>query len=385
VFARTSILKSRIGLFAPSGLNKEQKFSNIFSPYLHGRKKEVQESASSVSNRLFKRYSAVVTLLFIVGSITPFDSIQGAYAGEAEYYYIDTASFESGILSDSDGYLTKVNPQTNEGDRSGMTDKITHTVKPGETLSVIANGYGLKTNTVLWENNLSNANSLKVGQKLSIPPVDGVSYKVKEGETVDKIAKKYSVEAETINKQNRLVAEVSTGDSIFIPGAKPIEVPRTTTSRTGTPTRYNDGTVAVGPVVDLADSSSVPVGGKPFIRPTRGIITQGYRRGHYAIDIADSSKPPIWAAGSGTVVKASQGTYGGGYGNHVIIDHGNGLKTLYAHMDYLSVSVGEYVEQGQVLGRMGNTGRVYGRTGIHLHYEVIQGGVKLNPSQKTSI
>jgi murein DD-endopeptidase MepM/ murein hydrolase activator NlpD len=78
-------------------------------------------------------------------------------------------------------------------------------------------------------------------------------------------------------------------------------------------------------------------------------------------------------------VKASSGTYAGGYGNHVIIDHGNGYKTLYAHMDYLTVSQGQYVSQGEAIGRMGATGRVYGRTGIHLHFEVHQNGVKLNP------
>jgi murein DD-endopeptidase MepM/ murein hydrolase activator NlpD len=81
----------------------------------------------------------------------------------------------------------------------------------------------------------------------------------------------------------------------------------------------------------------------------------------------------------GTVIKASSGTYGGGYGNHVIIDNGNGIKTLYAHMEYLSVSVGDHVTQGQVIGKMGRTGNVRGRTGIHLHFEVIQNGVKKSP------
>jgi murein DD-endopeptidase MepM/ murein hydrolase activator NlpD len=130
----------------------------------------------------------------------------------------------------------------------------------------------------------------------------------------------------------------------------------------------------------LAGSTDAPTVGKVFIRPTRGIITQGYKRGHYALDIADASKPPVWAAGSGTVIKASSGTWGGGYGNHVIIDHGNGMQTLYAHLDYLDVSNGDYVSQGAVIGRMGRTGRVYGRTGIHLHFEVRKNGVKQNPA-----
>jgi len=111
-----------------------------------------------------------------------------------------------------------------------------------------------------------------------------------------------------------------------------------------------------------------------------GSITNGYKAGHYAIDIADRSKPAVWAAGGGTVVKASSGTWGGGYGNHVIIDHGNGVKTLYAHLDSLNVYDGQAVSQGDVIGIMGNTGRVYGATGIHLHWEVIDNGVKKNPT-----
>lgn len=319
----------------------------------------------------------MVAVLFIVGSITPM--AEGVYAGEYVGYTIDTTALESGILTDGEGYLTKMNPQTNQGDRSNMTDSLTHTVKSGETLSVIANGYGLKTNTVLWANGLANGNSIRVGQKLVIPPVDGVNHAVASGETIDKIAEKYKVDADAIRKQNGLLAaDVNAGDSVFIPGGKPlvVEPVRTTPARVGTSSRA----VAVGAPVALADSGAVPAGGAPFIFPTRGSITQGFHAGHYAFDIADSSKPPIWAAGAGTVIKASSGTWGGGYGNHIIIDHGNGLHTLYAHMDYLSVGVGDVVSQGEVIGRMGNTGNVRGRTGIHLHFEVIKNGVKQVPS-----
>lgn len=320
----------------------------------------------------------MVALLFIVGSITPM-STDGAYAGEYVGYAVDTTTLQSSILTDNEGYLTKMNPQTNQGDRTNMTDSLTHTVKSGETLSVIANGYGLKTNTVLWANGLANGHSIKVGQKLVIPPVDGVNHSVGNGESIDKIAEKYKVDADAIRKQNGLLAgDVKQGDAVFVPGGKPIvtEIIRTTPARVGTSSRA----VAVGTPVAMADSGALPVGGASFIFPTRGKITQGFRAGHYAFDIADVSKPPIWAAGSGTVVKASSGTWGGGYGNHIIIDHGNGLQTLYAHMDYLSVVKGQVVSQGEVLGRMGNTGNVRGRTGIHLHWEVIKNGVKQVPS-----
>ena len=117
-----------------------------------------------------------------------------------------------------------------------------------------------------------------------------------------------------------------------------------------------------------------------WIRPTSGSITQGYHSGHLAYDIADSSRPPIYAAAGGTVVHASSGTWGGGYGNNIIIDHGNGYKTLYAHCTELYVQEGDEVTQGQVIAKMGNTGNVRGRTGIHLHFELIYNGVKINPS-----
>lgn len=349
------------------------------SPYFHGRKKTEAFDGVSASNRLFKRYSIMVSILFIMGSVAPFSSTaEGMYIGDAGIY-LDYVAYESGVVSDGEGYLTKFNPQTGSGDRSGMTGTYEHTVSSGETVSTIAEEYGLKTNTVLWANNMSNANSIRTGQKLLIPPVDGVAHKIAKGESLEKVAAKYSVESSAIEKQNGLIAaNVGEGDEIFIPGGKPLydeSAARDTPARVGTSTR-----VSVGTPVALAGSTAAPVGDRPFIYPTRGGITQGYHAGHYAIDIADRSKPPVWAAGSGKVIKASSGTWGGGYGNHVIIDHGNGLQTLYAHMDYLSVGNGDIVDQGEVIGRMGRTGRVYGVTGIHLHFEVIKNGVKQLPS-----
>lgn len=112
--------------------------------------------------------------------------------------------------------------------------------------------------------------------------------------------------------------------------------------------------------------------------PTSGMISQYYRAGHYAIDISNREKPMVVASKAGTVTTAANG-WNGGYGNYVIIDHGDGMQTLYAHCDYLTVEVGDTVDAGDVIGRMGNTGRVYGATGIHVHYEVRVNGTKQNP------
>jgi murein DD-endopeptidase MepM/ murein hydrolase activator NlpD len=261
-----------------------------------------------------------------------------------------------------------------------MSDKIAHTVKSGETLSVIAEDYSLKSTTLMWENNLGKSSILKVGQTLVIPPVDGVTHTVKSSESLAKVATTYDIKEELIVKQNGLDGvTIAAGDQIFIPGGKQLAPPApvfaTSSYRSDTAVR-----TATTTRVALEGTTATPTVGKFIVYPTRGRITQGYHSWHRAVDIADSSKPPIWAAAGGTVVKASAGTWGGGYGNHVIIDHGNGTQTLYAHLDYLTVSNGQYVTQGEVIGRMGNTGRVYGRTGIHLHFEVRENGIKQVPS-----
>lgn len=352
------------------------------------RQTEKIESAAFVSNKLFKRYTAVVAFIFAVGSFTPVDALSDNGYATHMNVISDAGSFEETLLIDNDGYLTKINPQTNFGDRSTMNDRLVHTVAPGETLSTIAEEYGLKTSTLLWENGLSNANSLRTGQKLSVPPVDGITHRIAKGETVEKLAKSYGVTAEAIKKQNSLIAStVTVGQDVYIPGGKPlVDDVRTTPARAGTGSR---ATTTGGSIVrtPLTDSDDVPVGDKPFIFPTRGKITQSFHAGHYAYDIGNRSQPPIWAAGGGKVVKAVTGcakvSYGcgGGYGNHVIIDHGNGLQTLYGHMEYLDVSVGDQVTQGQVLGKMGRSGNVRGATGIHLHFEVRKNGVKQVPSK----
>ena len=294
--------------------------------------------------------------------------------------YIDEYSVPGDIIvSDSNGYLVKINPQTSDSNRIGMTDFAFHTIESGESLSIIAEKYGVSTETIMWENGMANANSIRAGQKLKIPPVNGVSYKVKRGDSLEKIAKKYKIEVKDIIAQNALNTEdVYKGQAIFLPDAKPITPPRpkyiasTSGSHTVNVVNTDYSTVAA--------STATAAPNRIFIKPTKGVITQGYHAGHYAIDIADRSRPPVYAAGAGTIIKASSGTWGGGYGNHIIMDNGNGIKTLYAHLDSLKVGVGDYVNQGDVIGIQGNTGRVYGVTGIHLHWEVIKNGIKQNPA-----
>jgi murein DD-endopeptidase MepM/ murein hydrolase activator NlpD len=324
-------------------------------------------------SQIIRRISGLAFAFILLTSFTP----GLAWSSAPVDYGIVSAEMNTTLLSDSSGFLIPVNPQTGSVDRSNFSDKAIHVVRDGENLSLIAASYNLKTNTLLWENGLSASSTIKVGQNLIVPPVDGVSHTVAKGQSIEKIASLYNVKSEAIIKQNSFVEDETliSGESVFVPGAKPLpkpiiaSIPRTTESRTYAPTR-----------VPLESTTASAALGKFSIYPTRGKITQGYYSWHRAVDIADRSKPPIWAAAGGTVIKASSGSWGGGYGNHVIIDQGNGIQTLYAHLDYLSVSNNQYVNQGEVIGRMGNTGRVYGVTGIHLHFEVRDNGVKAVPS-----
>jgi murein DD-endopeptidase MepM/ murein hydrolase activator NlpD len=108
-----------------------------------------------------------------------------------------------------------------------------------------------------------------------------------------------------------------------------------------------------------------------FMRPlVGGVKTQGIH-GNNGVDLADSCGTPLYAAASGKViVSKNNGAYNGGYGNYVVINHDNGMQTLYGHMESVAVDLGATVTKGQYIGTLGNTGKVHGVTGCHVHFEV---------------
>lgn len=333
---------------------------------------------------IWKR-AVVVTMGFFL-----FTSFARGYSemdagGSANLLSVEDQS-EITLVTDQDGYFVKAMPTTGEASYANRSDFVTHTVKPGQTLSEIAYTYGLKTSTILWANNLGSGNYLKVNQSLVIPPTDGVSVTVKKGNTIASLAKEYSVETTAIMEWNELKDEssIQVDQALFIPGGKPkVEYTESSDTREYASTRGDTYDPSRGGAV----IESIPSEGKLFIFPTLGKITQKFSGYHYGIDIGDRSKPDVWAAGGGTIEKTNTGCgprstrCGGGYGNYVIINHGNGYKTLYGHLEKLYVTEGQEVSQGEVLGQMGNTGNVHGPTGIHLHWEVWQDGVKKNPAK----
>ncbi len=259
---------------------------------------------------------------------------------------------------------TTENPSTATLISEKIRDKIIeYKVQEGDTLASIAEKFGVTVDTIRWQNNLSKRSKIKAGQTLEILPVTGVSHKVQKGDTVYSIAKRYDTSPQAIvdfpfnTFMNDETFELAIGQVIIVPdGVMPSARPSAPRRRQITP-----------------DAGTMVASGS-FVWPAGGRITQRFSWYHKAVDIANRSAPNILAADSGKVVYANCLTWG--YGCHVIIDHGNGFRTLYAHLSKLYVSVGQGVARGSALGRMGSTGR---STGTHVHFEVIKNGVYLNP------
>ncbi len=243
---------------------------------------------------------------------------------------------------------------------------ITYTVKPGDTISEIAEMFNVSTNTILWENKIGPRDFIKPGQELVILQVTGVTHTIARGDTLNSIANKYKAKTEDILEINKLAdaSQITVGKKIVIPdGIPPAPVIQTAPARSG-----------LANIREIFKPATPAVGS--FNWPTTSKrITQyflGWR--HAGIDIGAASGQPVYAAEDGVVI--TSGWNRGGYGYYVIIDHGNGIHTLYAHNSKNHVKVGERVSKGDVIASIGSTGR---STGPHLHFEVRVNGNKVNP------
>lgn len=242
-----------------------------------------------------------------------------------------------------------------------------YTVKAGDTVLGIAARFGLQPETLMWSNSNieQNPDRLSIGDELRILPVDGVLHVVARGETLSGLAQKYDVGmgdivGYTANGLESIDAPLTIGREIVVPGGtRPFAV-----ASAGASTARRASAPA-----------NAPQGSGNFGWPAAGYVSQGYWGGHPAYDLAGWVGSPVTASDAGYVVVAGGG-WNGGYGNHVIIDHGNGFTTLYAHLNSIFVSPGETVAKGAQIGTMGNTGN---STGPHLHFEVRYGGVPYNP------
>lgn len=249
---------------------------------------------------------------------------------------------------------------------SQRTEIMEYEVQSGDTVSAIAQRFNLRVNTILWANNLSAFSLIRPGNKLTILPTDGVLHTVKRNETLGAIATLYGVDNNSISDYNNIVGDIIAIDQkLIIPGGQrraPAPTPRA--SSPSTPTISSPPPSA--PPAITSDSR--------MVWPTQGHrITQYYSWRHTGLDIANRTGTPIYAADAGTIEFSGWST---GYGNNIIINHGGGIKTRYAHMSEMYVRVGQQVARGAHIAAMGSTGW---STGPHLHFEVIVNGVKQNP------
>jgi len=260
---------------------------------------------------------------------------------------------ESDVLLTTASISSVSEPETITKTRILLCDS--YMVQSGDNISTLATNFGLNQDTIISVNKITYTRLLQAGKPLKIANQDGVFHTVKNGENLSAIAEKYKANTEAIKTANELFSDkVVTGTELFIPGAR------------------------------LDWSKLQEINGDLFIWPVYGAITSyyGWRRDpfnrsrrhlHNGIDIKGNTGTPIRAAMAGRISAVG---YDSVFGNYVIISHHSGYRTLYGHMSAITTKTGSYVQQGDRIGLVGNTGQ---STGPHLHFTVYKNGATINP------
>ena len=231
----------------------------------------------------------------------------------------------------------------------------TYKVKKGDSVSKIAAAFSVSMDAIIASNGITNAHSLRVGEDLRIPNMDGIPYTVKSGDNLSGISKAMGVPIEAILDANEIQNDrINAGMSLFIPGAR---------------MKRDDLKMALGelfiyPLRSSRLSSSFGWRNDPFT---------GVRTYHAAVDLAAPLGTPVKAAMDG---KVSALGYNTTFGNYIILSHSGGLQTMYAHLNAATVKRGDQVNQGVQIGNVGTTGY---STGPHLHFAVYKNGRAVNP------
>jgi murein DD-endopeptidase MepM/ murein hydrolase activator NlpD len=265
---------------------------------------------------------------------------------------------------------------------------IKYVVQEGDTVFGIAEKFGLQPQTILWGNAtlMDDPHNLRPGQELNILPVDGTYYEWHQGDGLNGVAKYFGVKPEDIINYpgNHLdpatigdfaAPNIKAGTMLIVPGGKREFV--SWSAPLGV-TRENAAYARVlGPgVCDPVSGGAVGFG--TFVWPANRHYLSGYdyspATNHWGIDIAGSEGEGVFATDAGVVVYAGWNNYG--YGNMIMIDHGRGWQSLYAHLSAIYVSCGQSVGQGEAIGAIGTTGN---SSGPHLHFELMTSTYKVNP------
>ena len=288
-------------------------------------------------------------------------------------------------------------------------EQITYKVKKKDTIPAIAKRYGIKQDTILMNNKDALNNKMKVGDTITFPSIDGLYYKLQKNDTLAKIAKKYGISVVDIVDYNNInPKKLKAGSTIFLKGVtlqkyKDVEgrliadqqakedkkknknkEKEKEKEKPEKPPKETKGSPPPPPPEDNDDGGrSAAYSGAGFAYPVRyaGVSSPFGNRYHpvlkryilhTGVDLV-AKYVPLRAAKAGVVTFAGNMS---GYGKIIIIRHDNGYETRYAHLSVISTNVGEHVNQGDLIGKTGNSGRT---TGAHLHFEIRQNGVPKNP------
>lgn len=286
-------------------------------------------------------------------------------------------------------------------------EQITYKVKKKDTIPAIAKRYGIKQDTILMNNKDALNNKMKVGDTITFPSIDGLYYKLEKNDTLAKIAKKYGISVVDIVDYNNInPKKLKAGSTIFLKGVtlqkyKDVEgrliaaqqakedkkKNKNKEKEKENPEKPPKGTKGSPPPPPPEDNDdggrSAAYSGAGFAYPVRyaGVSSPFGNRYHpvlkryilhTGVDLV-AKYVPLRAAKAGVVTFAGNMS---GYGKIIIIRHDNGYETRYAHLSVISTNVGEHVNQGDLIGKTGNSGRT---TGAHLHFEIRQNGVPKNP------
>ena len=291
-------------------------------------------------------------------------------------------------------------------------EQITYKVKKKDTIPAIAKRYGVKQDTILMNNKDALNNKMKVGDTITFPSIDGLYYKLEKNDTLAKIAKKYGISVVDIVDYNNInPKKLKAGSTIFLKGVtlqkyKDVEGRLIATQQAKEDKKKNKnkekekekekekpekppkepkGSPPPPPPPEDNDDGgrSAAYSGAGFAYPVRyaGVSSPFGNRYHpvlkryilhTGVDLV-AKYVPLRAAKAGVVTFAGNMS---GYGKIIIIRHDNGYETRYAHLSVISTNVGEHVNQGDLIGKTGNSGRT---TGAHLHFEIRQNGVPKNP------
>jgi murein DD-endopeptidase MepM/ murein hydrolase activator NlpD len=229
-----------------------------------------------------------------------------------------------------------------------------YTLRPGEGLSQVARKVRRDVGTLISFNGIRDARSLPAGTVLEVPNGDGMKHRVRRGDSLEGIARSYGVPLESVLDWNGLTSSViQVGQEVFVPGARmsPSDVNRIL------------GNLFLYPVLGRI-SSRFGERSDPFT---------GVERFHNGIDIVNRPGTDIDAAMAGTVRSVA---FNANYGRYIILSHGGGFQTMYAHLNRAVVTPGETVRQGEKIGELGTTGY---STGPHLHFSIFKNGEPVDP------